>query len=39
VALRFKKYVCKYCKVEVMGPHDFRAVLGKEHAKHCRRHK
>jgi uncharacterized protein YlaI len=32
-------YRCKYCKVRVVSKQDTRAVLGKEHAKHCRRRK
>lgn len=32
-----KKYICKYCKVEVVSRADTRAILGKEHNKHCRR--
>lgn len=34
-----KKFICRYCKVEVLSREDKRAVLGKEHAKWCRRHK
>lgn len=34
-----KVYRCKYCKVPVLGKTDFRAILGKEHAKHCPRYK
>jgi hypothetical protein len=34
-----KVYRCKYCKVAVISRTDFRAILGKEHAKHCPRHK
>lgn len=34
-----KTYRCKYCKVPVMGASDFRAILGKTHAKYCRRNK
>lgn len=32
-----KKYVCKHCKVEVLGPKDPRPVLGKTHKKSCPR--
>lgn len=34
-----KLYRCKYCRVPVISKYDTRAVLGKEHAKHCRRNK
>lgn len=33
-----KIYKCKYCHVTVIGPTDFRPILGKVHAKHCPRH-
>lgn len=32
-----KVYRCKFCKVQVVSPQDTRAILGKEHGKHCRR--
>lgn len=32
-----KKYVCKICKVEVVGPGNPRPILGKEHKKNCPR--
>lgn len=32
-------YKCKFCKVRVISKQDTRAVLGKEHAKRCRRRK
>jgi hypothetical protein len=32
-----KKYICKYCKVEVRSKTNLRAVLGQEHGKHCPR--
>lgn len=32
-----KKYICKHCKVEVIGKTDFRPVILKEHAHFCPR--
>jgi hypothetical protein len=32
-----KKFVCKYCKVQVVSQYDTRAILGHEHKKSCRR--
>jgi hypothetical protein len=32
-----RKYVCKHCKIEVLGPKDTRPVLGKTHKKSCPR--
>lgn len=32
-----KKFICKYCKVQVLGREDFRPILGKVHLKHCKR--
>lgn len=29
--------ICKHCKVDVISKTDTRAVLGKEHGKHCPR--
>lgn len=34
-----KIYRCKYCHVQVLSKHDFRAVLGKVHSKRCPRSK
>lgn len=34
-----KLYRCKYCGVRVISKTDTRAILGKTHAKRCRRNK
>lgn len=31
------KFICKICKVEVVGRYNKKAILGKEHAKNCPR--
>lgn len=31
------KFICKYCKIQVMGKGDARPVLGKVHKKCCPR--
>lgn len=31
------KFICKYCKVEVVSRENPEPVLGKEHGKHCPR--
>jgi RNase P subunit RPR2 len=33
----FKKYICKHCKVQVISGTNTRAILGREHGKHCPR--
>lgn len=30
-------FICKWCKVPVVSRADTRAILGREHSKHCRR--
>jgi len=32
-----KKYICRHCKVQVVGPKDTHAVLGKQHKPSCPR--
>lgn len=32
-----KKYICKYCKVEIKSKQNVRAILGQEHGKNCPR--
>jgi len=32
------KYICKHCKVEVMGKNDFRPIILKQHPKWCPRY-
>lgn len=32
-----KKYICKHCKVQVVGPKNTRAIYGHEHKKCCPR--
>lgn len=32
-----RKFVCKHCKVEVLGPRDLRPIMGKTHKKSCPR--
>jgi hypothetical protein len=33
------KFICKFCKVEVLSRYDKRAVLGKSHKRGCPRHR
>lgn len=35
--LMYKKYICKHCKVPVVSNTNTRAILGREHGKHCPR--
>lgn len=30
-------YRCKFCKVQVVGPHNTKPILGRLHGKHCPR--
>lgn len=32
-----KKYLCKFCHVPVVSKTNKKAVIGREHGKHCRR--
>jgi hypothetical protein len=34
-----RMFICKFCKVQVIGPGNFKAVWNQKHAYHCpRRH-
>ena len=35
--IRDKKYVCRFCKVEVCGKSDLNPIMGHEHKKSCPR--
>jgi hypothetical protein len=35
--LKLTKFVCKYCKVQVIGKNNHAAILGQEHKKSCPR--